>query len=247
MKIQNSIAFVTGANGGIGAAIVSELFHRGAAKVYAAARDVDNLSSLIEQYGDKLVPVTLDVTSEKQVYEAAQIATDVTLLVNNAGTTYDQGFLSTDDLTLAKTEMDVNYFGPARTIRAFSPILKTNGGGAILNILSFLSLVTFPMAGSYSASKAAALSMTRSVRAELDSQGTLVVGSMPAQVDTELAKNYPEPKATPHEVARESLAAIEKGIEDVYPGAYAKEMLPIVRTDPKAVEQNLKTSLPLAA
>ncbi len=168
------------------------------------------------------------------------------MLVNNAGVAYDKGFLSVGDNYYAEKEMAVNYFGTARTIRAFSSVLKANGGGAILNILSFLSLITLPMSGSYSASKSAALALTRSARAELASQGTLVVGSMPAQVDTTLAKNYPEPKATTHEVARESIDAIELAHEDVYPGEYAKEMLPLVISDSKAVEAMLKTSLPLA-
>jgi len=133
-----------------------------------------------------------------------------------------------------------------RVIRTFAPILKSNGGGAILNILSLLSNVTLPMAGSYSASKAAALSLTRGVRAELASQGTLVVGSMPAQVDTPLAKNYPDPKATVEEVATESIDAIEEGIEDVYPGDYAKQILPSLKEDPKGVEESMKAMLPLS-
>ena len=140
--------------------------------------------------------------------------------------------------------MDVNYFGTLRVIRAFAPVLARNGGGAILNVLSFLSNATLPMAGSYSASKAAALSMTRGVRAELRSQGTLVLGTMPAQIDTDLAKNYPEPKAKPAEVAAESLDALERGLEDVYPGVVAKQALELLRRDPKELERNMAAILP---
>lgn len=245
MKLQRSIVLVTGANGGIGTALVEELFSRGVTKVYAGARNPEALAPLVSRYAERLIPLRLDVTSDEQVNEAANIATDVMILINNAGTAFDEGFLSANDLQAAETEIAVNYMGPIRTIRAFAPILKTNGGGAILNILSFLALVTIPMAGSYSASKAAALSMTRGVRAELAAQGTLVVGAMPAQVDTELAKNYPEPKASTTEVARESLNAIEAEIEDVYPGDYAKELLPVVLSDPKAIEENMKGVLPI--
>ncbi|MBO9410791.1 MULTISPECIES: SDR family oxidoreductase [unclassified Ruegeria] len=247
MNIKNAIAFVTGANGGIGTSLVAALFERGASKVYAGVRDTDSMANLAGLYGDKLVVLALDVTDDAQVSAAAKAAQDVTLLVNNAGTTFDQGFLSTDDLKAAETEMAVNYLGPIRVTRAFAPILKANGGGAVLNILSFLSLVTMPMAGSYSASKAAALSMTRGIRAELAGQGTLVVGAMPAQVDTALAKNYPEPKATTQEVAREALDAVEQAVEDVYPGTYAKELLPSVLSDPKSIEVAMKSVLPLAA
>ena len=244
MNIKDSIALVTGANGGIGSALVDELMTRGAAKVYAAARRPETLNPLLEKYGSKLVPLALDVTDEASVAAAAGRTGDVTLLINNAGTTVDQGFISAKDLDGARREMAVNYFGPIRMIRAFAPLLATNGGGAVVNLLSFLSNVTIPLAGSYSASKAAALSMTRGVRAELAAQGTLVVAAMPAQVDTPLAANYPEPKATTAEVALETLDALEAGHEEVYPGTLAKEMMPMVLSDPKAVEKSLAGMLP---
>lgn len=243
MHVKQSVAFVTGANGGIGSALIEDLIRRGAAKVYAGARTIKTLDSLVEKYVDKVVPVVLDVTNQEQVYAASQMAQDVTLLINNAGVSTDQGFLSASNLEGARLELDVNYFGPILVTRAFAPVLSKNGGGAILNILSFLANMTLPFAGSYSASKAAALSMTRGVRAELTAQGTLVVGSMPAQVDTELGSNYPDPKATTEEVARESLDAIEAGVEDVYPGAYAKQLLPQLQ-DAKAVEKSVAAYLP---
>lgn len=246
MNIENAIAFVTGANGGIGTALVEELIRRGAAKIYLGARSVNKLDSLIAKYPNKVVPIALDVTHIEQVNAAAQMAKDVTLLVNNAGVATDQGFLSASQLDGARLEMEVNYFGPMLVTRAFAPILAQNDGGAILNILSFLANMTIPFAGSYSASKAAALSLTRGIRAELAAQGTLVVGSMPAQVDTELGSNYPDPKATTEEVARESLDAIEAGLEDVYPGVYAKQLLPQLQ-DAKAVEKSVAFFLPQPA
>src|SRR4051812_30017505 len=167
MKIANSIALVTGANRGIGAAFVAELLKRGASKVYVAARDTTALSSLVASGDKRLVPLPLDVTDPDQVAAAASVAKDVTLLINNAGVAGFDGAISASSTDAARREMDVNYFGTMDMARAFAPVLGANGGGGMVNMLSMLSLVTLPVAATYSASKAAALSLTRSVRAEL--------------------------------------------------------------------------------
>lgn len=179
MKIAGSIALVTGANGGIGRQLVAELLKRDAAKIYVAARKPHLLEDLVAAGKGRVVAIGLDVTDEAEVQAAARAAGDVTLLINNAGVATGAACIATPGLSDARQEMDVNYFGPLSLSRAFAPILKRNGGGAILNILSFLSLVTLPTAGTYSASKAAALSMTRGVRAELAAQHTQVVAAMP--------------------------------------------------------------------
>ncbi len=156
MKIKNSIAFVTGSNRGIGQAYVAALLNHGAKKVYAGVRDVDAYkkvtAQLPEEHWDKVEPVAIDITHDEQIQSAVAQAGDVTLLINNAGIANFTGLISADNLDSARQEMEVNYFGTLRVIRAFAPVLKKNGGGAMVNILSVARLGNFPVIGSYSAS-----------------------------------------------------------------------------------------------
>ena len=132
--------------------------------------------------------------------------------------------------------MRVNYFGTLQMCRAFAPVLAHNGGGAIVNVLSILSRVNLPSVGSYSASKAAALSLTQGIRSELARQGTMVIGVLPAFVDTAMASRVTMPKLPPKAVAEAILAALRDGIEDVYPGE-AAAVAAALEKDGKAVEQ----------
>ena len=244
MKITGSVALVTGANRGIGRAFVEELLKRGASKIYVAARDPASLSALLKSEDARLAPLTLDVTNEAQVLSAAKAASDVTLLINNAGVAGFQGAISAPDLTTARREMEVNYFAPLSLVRAFAPRLAASGGGAIVNLLSFLSLVTLPKAGTYSASKAAALAMTRSVRAELAAQGTKVIAVMPVQVDTDMGRDLPEPRLTPQEVVSEALDAVESGLEEVFPGELTRRSADAFANDPKGVQAYMSKMIP---
>ena len=193
MKIAGSIALVTGSNRGIGRAFVDALIQRGAAKVYITARDPSKLADLAAKYGNKVSVVTLDITKAAQVAAAASIAGDVTLLVNNAGINRQKALIAAAALDSAREEMDTNYFGSLSMCRAFASPLKRNGGGAIVNMLSILSRVSMPAIGSLCASKAAALSMTQGIRAELAKQHTLVIGVMPGAVDTDMARDFQGP------------------------------------------------------
>jgi short-subunit dehydrogenase len=244
MQISNAIALVTGANGGIGSHFVEQLLQLGVAKVYVCARSVSKLSDLVTRDPAKIVPIALDVTDPQSVAAAAAQCGDVTLLINNAGTSLNQGIIAAPDLDSARAEMEVNYFGMASMCRAFAPILNQNGGGAIVNIVSLLGKVNLPFSGSYSASKAATLSMTQSVRAELAAQNTLVVAVMPGTVDTDLAKDWPNPKVSPAEVARATLQALIDNQEDVYPGEQAAQVSAQLLADPKGVEKYMATFLP---
>ncbi len=239
MKIEGSIALVTGANRGIGKTFVEALLARGAAKVYAAARDVASLEGLFPQAAGRVVPLALDVADAAQVEAAAHAAPDVTLLINNAGVAGFSGALSAPNLDAARHEMEVNYFGTLNTTRAFRDAPALHGGGAVLNVLSFLSLATAPTAGTYSASKAAQQALTRTLRAELKARGALVVGVLPVQVDTDMGQALPEPRLTTQEVVDDSLDAVEAGIEEVFPGELSRNVAAQFAANPQAVQAHL--------
>lgn len=247
MNVKGSIVLVTGANRGIGRAYVDELLQRGAAKIYLGARDPTSLAEQLKGGDGRLVPLKLDVTDTAQVADAAKAAKDVTLLINNAGYAGEGSAYTTYSLANARQEMEVNYFGLLAMANAFAPILKANGGGAIVNVLSFLSHVTIPLVATYSASKAAALAVTDSLRAELAGQGTKVVSVMPVQVETDMGQLFPPPRVTTQEVVGEALDAVEQGRDEVFPGEQTKKSAKDFAADPKAVQAYLSTLLPTAA
>jgi NAD(P)-dependent dehydrogenase (short-subunit alcohol dehydrogenase family) len=244
MDIKGSVALVSGANRGIGRCFVEALLARGAAKIYATAGRPERLADLVERGKGTVLPLKLDITVPADIAAAASQCGDVSLVVNNAGINLQAGLIAAKDLAAARAEMETNYFGPLAMCRAFAPILGRNGGGAIINMLSILARVNLPMYGSLSASKAAQLSLTQGVRAELAKQGTLVVAVMPGAVDTEMERNFPPPKLAPSEAARAALDGVEQGLEEVYPGDMASGMSQGLAGDPKAVEKDLAKYLP---
>jgi NAD(P)-dependent dehydrogenase (short-subunit alcohol dehydrogenase family) len=235
-SLKDTVALVTGANRGIGAAFVSGLLAAGAKRVYAAARDPQTLAGLAHSDA-RVVPIALDITDDTSVQEAAARLGDVDLVVNNAGVLRGGRLIAAADLAAARQEMEVNYFGLLRMSRAFAPILAANGGGALINLLSILARMASPAGGGYSASKAAALSLTQAVRAELHSQGTRVIGVLPGFVDTAMAEGVSAPKIPPSEVVRATLDALLTDQEEVYPGEQASQIAALLLQDPKAVEQ----------
>jgi NAD(P)-dependent dehydrogenase (short-subunit alcohol dehydrogenase family) len=179
------------------AAPSSRRWPRGAAKIYAGARDPARLADLAARFNGKVEPVKLDITRAAEIAAARARCRDVALLISNAGINLHAGLIAAADLGAARAEIETNYLGPLAMCRAFAPVLKANGGGAIVNMLSIAARVNLPMYGSLSAPKAAALSMTQGVRAELAAQGTLVVAVMPGAIDTEMEPNFPPPKLPP--------------------------------------------------
>ena len=245
-RIKGNVALVSGANRGIGRAIVEELLAAGAAKVYAGARNPATLQDLVAEGDGRVVAIELDVTKSELVERAADQFDDVLLLFNNAGIAAYQGFIATDDDASGRSEMETNYFGTLAMVRAFAPILAANGGGSIINVSSIAGFVNFPVLGSYSASKAAVHSLTQGVRAELSAQGTFVAGVYPGPVDTDLAAPFPMDKTSPNAVARAILTGLESGVEDIFPDPVSAEMHSGILQDPKAVERQAGEMLPAA-
>ena len=209
MRIENSVALVTGAGRGLGRAITSELARRGARTIYGGARNPTAITD------PGVEPVALDITDPVQVARAAVACSDVDLLINNAGVLTSRPLIGAPDLAGARLEMDVNYFGTLGMCRAFAPVLADNGGGALVNMLSIVSFFTNPENGTYSASKAAEWAMTNGVRIELARQQTLVVGVHAGFIDTDMSARIDVPKISPQDVARQMLDAVEEGLTEV--------------------------------
>jgi NAD(P)-dependent dehydrogenase (short-subunit alcohol dehydrogenase family) len=209
MKIENSVVLVTGANRGIGLAFAQALLARGARKVYAAARDPASISLPGVQ------ALRLDVNKPDDVAAAAALASDVTLVINNAGIAQPGGFLAADSEDVARRIFETNFFSVLRMSKAFAPVLKGNGGGALLNVLSVASWVNGGELAAYSASKSAAWSLTNALRHELASQKTQVLGLHMAYVDTDLTRGFDVPKSSAAEIVRRALDGLELGVDEV--------------------------------
>ena len=238
-KISGNVAFITGANRGIGRAITEALLQRGASKVYAAARRPEEIADLTERFGDRIEAIELNVTNGDQVQAATERAGDVALLINNAGVAVGGGLTDDTVLQSARQEMEVNYFAPLQLLQGFAPILAGNGGGAIVNISSIAGLSSFPFFPTYSASKAAVHSLTQAARALLATQKTAVHGVYPGPVDTDMAKEIEMDKATPSEVANAILDGVEAGTTDIFPDAFAVTFGHQFQASPKTSEEQL--------
>ncbi|MDQ1515711.1 MAG: hypothetical protein QOE80_1541 [Actinomycetota bacterium] len=203
MDLSTTTAFVTGANRGLGRHFAQQLL-AGGATVYGGARNTDSIDI------PGLIPVTIDVTDAASVAAAADTARGVSLLINNAGSFTGASFLDgpLDDIRL---EMETHYFGTLAVARAFAPQLAAAGGGAVLNVLSVLSWVTFPTSGAYSAAKSAEWSLTNALRLELAAQGTLVTALHVGYMDTDMAAHVDAPKSDPASVAKLALEALQAG------------------------------------
>ncbi|RAS65647.1 short-subunit dehydrogenase [Lentzea atacamensis] len=203
MDFNGAVVLVTGANRGLGRAFARELAKQGA-KVYAGAR---NPASVVD---DGVIPVQLDVTDDASVAAAAKELGDVSIVINNAGVA-----IGGEDVDSIRTEFDVNFYGLVRTTDQFAPILKANGGGVLVNVLSVLSFIGWPGARGYAASKAAGWSLTQSTREALREQGTRVIAVHAGFIDTDMASGVDAPKIAPEDVVSQVLQAIRNGDDEV--------------------------------
>jgi NAD(P)-dependent dehydrogenase (short-subunit alcohol dehydrogenase family) len=205
MKVDGSVALVTGAAGGLGQQFVRQLLDRGAAKVYAAARREHDWND------QRVIPLILDVTDPAAVQAAAKQADDITVLVNNAGATGAPSLLTSalDDI---RATFETNLFGQLVMVREFAPVLARNGGGAILDVHSVLSWLAQP--GAYSPSKAAFWGLTNSLRLELGGQGTQVMGAHLGYADTPMTATIDAPKGDPAVIVGRILDSLAAGHEE---------------------------------
>lgn len=225
MRIEGAVALVTGANRGLGRHFARQLVERGAAKVYAAVRDPGKLDL------DGVTPLRLDITDPASVRAAAEQARDVSILVNNAGIATGAN-LVTGDPDAIRAEMDTHFFGTLHMVRAFAPVLAANGGGAILNVLSVLSWLTYDGGTAYCAAKSAEWSLTNGIRLELAKQGTLVTGLHLGLTDTDMTSGMSGPKNDPADVARAGLDGIAAGQIEVLADDASRQVKAALSGDP---------------
>ncbi len=240
MKVAGKTFLVTGASGGIGAALVDAFVAAGAAEVIAASRRPGPAGR------DRVVPLRLDVTAPPSVREAASsVAGKVDVLVNCSGVNWNQR-LDGANLDGARQEMDVNYFGLLNMFAAFAPPMQQRGAGMFINILSSMAHANHPLMATYCASKAAAHSLTQAMRAELAPAGVRVMAVFPPAVDTAMSAVAKVPKMAPAALATGIVDAIEAGVEDLYPGD-AQALRAQLLADGKAVERTLAARIPRAS
>lgn len=232
MDISNTVALVTGANRGVGLALVSALLNAGAKKVYAAARDIEALPSF-DDY--RVVSLPLDVTDQRTVTSAFRDANDVNLVINNAGVLSFGDALSVADDDI-RHNFAVNFYGMLDVSRAASVVLEKNQG-ALVNVLTLLSLASMPGMAAYNASKAAAWSLTLSLRASLKEKGVNVHSVFPGAIDTDMLAGVEIPKTSPADVASAIVQGVITGKEDIFPDPMSQQVYKAWAADHKAVER----------
>ena len=240
MRIQDSIALVTGANRGIGLELVKALLDAGASKVYAGGRKLGSLGVAHSLDRERVFPVLIDVTNRQLVQDIAQHASDVTILLNNAGV-LDFGNIVDAPLEAVQRNFETNFYGKLNMARAFAPVIERNGGGAIVNILTLVALASMPGLAVYNASKAAAWSMTQSLRASLAGKKIAVHGVFPGAVDTAMLAGVEMPKTPPSDVAEAVVKGIIAGQEDIFPDSMSSSLYDAWKKDHKAVERQFAT------
>ena len=238
MQIKNSVALVTGANRGIGRALVEVLLERGASRVYATGRDVPSLNA-VAQLDSRVRTIKLDVKSAVDARAAAERAKDVNLLIHNAAI-LSLGGVADVPLDDVRENMETNFFGTLNVINAFVPVIERHQG-SIVNMLTMVALASMPVLWAYNASKAAGWSLTQTYRAALAKRGITVHGVFPGAVDTDMIRSFEIPKTPAIDVARATLDGVEAGEEDIFPDPMSRQLYSAWRKDHKSVERQFAT------
>ncbi|MRG93037.1 SDR family oxidoreductase [Polyangium spumosum] len=245
MKMKDAIVLVTGSNRGLGRALLRVVLEAGARRVYAAARNPVQLEPLVAEARDRVVPLPLDITDPSSVAAAAAIASDVTVLINNAGVLVSSSITGSSADGVA-AEFATNFFGTLAATKAFLPALEragASGGAAVVNVLSIVSLANMPGIGAYSAAKAAAWSMTQALRAEVAKKNIRVHAALPGAIDTDMIRSFEIPKTSPEVVARGIVEGVEQGLDEILPDPNARDLFATWQRDPKALERTFASML----
>ena len=225
-NINNKIALITGSNRGIGKVILESFIENGAAKVYAAVRDVASVAPLVKKYGDKVVPIPIDLANPASIFSAAKTAQDVEIVISNAGAFKGGDVFTEDVIESLAFLMNINVYGLVNMAKAFAPILKANGGGVFAQLNSVVSLKAFANFSSYSASKAASYSITQSLRDILEAQGTRVLSIHPGPIATDMgdAAGLTKIAEPPTLVADAVIEALKGDNFHVFPDSMARQI-----------------------
>ncbi|QDV47028.1 3-oxoacyl-[acyl-carrier-protein] reductase FabG [Stieleria neptunia] len=225
IDVRNQTVLITGANRGIGKVILETAIEQGAEKVYAAVRNVDSVAGLVDKHGDKVVPIVIDLQLPQTIADAASVATDVTIVINNAGIARTNDLLSPQAFSDYEAEHKTNVLGLLHLAQAFAPVLKSNGGGALVQLNSVVSIKSFVDFATYSASKAASYSLTQALREKLALQQTSVVSVHPGPIKTEMAEavGLADVAESPALVAEAIFAALRDDQFHVFPDSMAKQ------------------------
>lgn len=238
---KGKTALISGANRGIGKAIAIELLETGIKKVYVGARNTDSLKELVSTYGNRIVPVQLDVTNKNSIENVAKQVTDLDILINNAGIFSIGKIFSDEYKTSLEENLNVNVWGVMNLSNALIQHLKKEEETAIVNISSMAGLGNMPMCSTYSISKAAVHSINQGMRAELVNDNTLVVGVYPGPIDTDMIAHIPLEKDSPENVAKMIVKGLIDGTEDVFPDVMSRQTGEMYATSPKGIEQQFAT------
>jgi len=235
--IKDKVALVTGANRGIGKSIVETFLQHGARKVYLAVRDLNSVAELENKYVDKVTPIHLDLSRPETIIGAAANAQDVEIVVNNAGVLKNASPLEPASIPALDLQIEVNVNGLLRMAQSFAPVLKSNGGGAFVQLNSVASLRSFPAFATYAASKAAAYSITQALRQQLAEQNTAVLSVHPGPIATDMANeaglsDIAEPTSL---VAEGIIEALRNGEFHLFPDSMARELWAAYETFAKQV------------
>lgn len=224
--LENKVVLITGADGGLGTALVNELIKRNVKKIYATGLKLDNLNHTFQKFFEKVVTVELDITNTESIKSCAEYCLDTQILINNAGVELKVPFLAEKSSQAALFEMKVNYIGVIEMINSFLPNLQKNHDTSIVNILSMGSLVVVKRLGTYCASKAATHILTETIREDLSEKGIKVIAVYMGYVNTKMVPEETKTlKSDPKDIVKEICEGINRGEERIYPDQITKDFI----------------------